>query len=84
MLRRMSVPRGILVIMTLYATKEEPLALERMLYAARWQSVRKKPAGRAAWAPRANVIVSAVREGGRQAMRQGEHALERGAGIPHT
>ena len=64
MLRRMSVPRGILVINTLYATKEEPLALERMLYAARWQSVRKKLVGRAVWAPRANVIVSAVREGG--------------------
>ena len=63
--RSMSAPHGILVINTLYATKEEAWALERMLYSARWQSVRKKLVGRAAWAPRANVIVSAVREGSR-------------------
>jgi len=63
MLRGMSAPHGILVINTLYATKEEASVLERMLVSARWQSVRKKLAGRGVWGPRSNVIVSAVREG---------------------
>lgn len=63
-LRGMSVPHGILVINTLYETKEEAFALERMLTAARWQHVRKKLVGRATWAPRSNVIISAVRDGG--------------------